>query len=95
MARIISEIIEKHSPKLKCSHHEQIPSFQSRFATNVIGVVHVFYEMGNPFRKTSSDLLTIGTKILSWLMKLSRGSRKLKILEKFSTKAFIDECRSR
>ena len=44
MARIVSEISVKHSPKLKCSYREQIPSIQSRFATNVQSVVDVFNE---------------------------------------------------
>ena len=53
MARIISEISVKHSPKSKCSHHEQIPSIQSRFATNVRDMIDVFNEMRNPFTETS------------------------------------------
>ena len=44
--------------------HEQTPSTQSRFATNVKSVVEVFNEMGNPFTETSSDLFAIDTKMI-------------------------------
>ena len=47
--RIISELSVKHSSNLKCSHHEQLPSIQSRFAANVRSVIDVINEMGNSF----------------------------------------------
>ena len=62
--RIISELSVKHSSNSKCSHHEQIPSIQSRFAANVTSVIDVINEMGNPFTETSSDLFDIDTKII-------------------------------
>ena len=66
--RIISELSVKHSSNSKSSHHEQIPSTQSRFAANVRSVIDVINEMGNPFMKQAQICLIL-TRRLSWRMK--------------------------
>ena len=85
MARIINEISVKHSPKSNCSQYKQIPSIQSRFATNMRGMVNVFNEMGNPFKETSSGFLVIDTKIIM-ADEVIRSIKEAGDLEKFSTK---------
>ena len=51
IARVISEISMNSKSKSKHCHHEQIPSIQSRFATNVRNVVNVFNDMGKPLHR--------------------------------------------
>ena len=56
IARVISEISMNSKLKSEIYYHEQIPSIQSGFATNVRNVVDVFNDMGNPFTETNTDL---------------------------------------
>lgn len=66
MARIIQEFQESAGLKTdeKDRHHEQALSTQKRFASNVQNVINVFNELGNPFKESSTDLLTMDTKII-------------------------------
>ncbi len=92
IARIISELRMKDSSRLKRSdrHHEQIPSIQSRFATNVRSVVDVFNEMGNPFTETSSDLLALDTKIIM-ADEVIQSIKKAEDLGTVQYKSFVEE----
>ena len=44
------------------THHEQVPSVQSAFATSVTRLLSGFEEVGNPFEDQSVDLLVLDTK---------------------------------
>lgn len=91
-ARVKSELSTKYFSRLKRSdcHHEQIPSIQNRFATNVRSVVDVFNEMGNPFTETSSDLLALDTKIIM-ADEVIKSIKKAEDLGKVQYKAFVEE----
>ena len=86
------EISVKHSPKLKCTYHEQIPSSQARFVTNVRSVVDAcLNEMGNPFTETNSDFLAINTKMIM-ADEVIQILKKVEDLRNVQYKAFVDEC---
>jgi hypothetical protein len=67
VARLLTEYEGKHSTVKNGSerHHEQIPSIQRTFLSNVKGVLDVIEDLGNPFSETSSDLYTLDTKVLA------------------------------
>ncbi len=90
IARVISEISMNSKSKSKHCHHEQIPSIQSRFATNVRNVVDVFNDMGNPFTETSTDLLALDTKIIM-ADEVIQSVKTAEDLGKKQYKAFIEE----
>ena len=62
MARMIHEV--EHKAHKDYKHHEQSFSTQKTFASNVQSVIDVMTELGNPFAETSSDLLTLDTKVI-------------------------------
>ncbi len=86
----LSEISMNSKSKSKHYHHEQIPSIQSRFATNVRNVVDVFNDMGNPFTETSTDLLALDTKIIM-ADEVIQSVKTAEDLGKKQYKAFIEE----
>ena len=51
---------KKHTER----HHEQIPSVQKTFLSQVKSVTDVMEELGNPFADTSTDLYTLHTKLI-------------------------------
>ena len=63
-ARLLSDYNNKYSTKANPGedHHEQTPSVQKRFATDVKNLCREFEEAGNPFSDTSKDLYTLDTK---------------------------------
>ena len=63
-AQLLSDYNNKYSTKANPGqkHHEQIPSIQKRFATDVKNLYREFEEAGNPFSDTSKDLYTLDTK---------------------------------
>ena len=63
-ARILTEYEDRHSLKKNSTdrHHEQIPSVQNRFVSQVNSVVDVIVELGNPFDETNKDLYTLDTR---------------------------------
>ena len=63
-ARLVTEYDDKHSMKKKDTdrHHEQIPSVQKTFLSQVKSVNDVMEELGNPFADTSTDLYMLDTK---------------------------------
>ena len=54
-ARLLTEYDDKHSMKRKDTerHHEQIPSVQKTFLSQVKSVTDIMEELGNPFADTS------------------------------------------
>ncbi len=66
MARILREYEEKHSQNKTYPdhHHEQIPSVQSSFLSDVNAVVSIIGELGNPFTEDSPDLYTLDSKVI-------------------------------
>ena len=65
-ARLLNEYQGKYVQKKEKHdrHHEQIPSIQKAFITDVKSAINVMEEAGNPFKETSSDLLKLDTKVL-------------------------------
>ena len=63
-ARILTEYEDSHSIHNNTTdlHHEQIPSVQKRFVSQVNSVVDVIVELGNPFKETNKELCTLDTK---------------------------------
>ena len=63
-ARPLTEYDDKHSLKKKDTdrHHEQIPSVQKTFLSQVKSVTDVMEELGNPFADTSKDPYMLDTK---------------------------------
>ena len=63
-ARILTEYEDSHSIHNNTTdlHHEQIPSVQKRFVSQVNNVVDVIVEQGNPFKETNKELCTLDTK---------------------------------
>ena len=64
--RMLNKYEEKYNQKRQkhdC-HHEQIPSIWKAFKADVKRVIHVIQETGNPFMVTSTDLLTLDTKMV-------------------------------
>ena len=61
---ILTEYEDRHSLKKNFTdrHHEQIPSVQNRFVSQVNSVVDVIVELGNPFDETNKDLYTLDTR---------------------------------
>ena len=45
-------------------HHEQLPSIQKAFQADVKCLVDVIQDAGNPFQETSTELLTLDTKVV-------------------------------
>ncbi len=45
-------------------HHEQIPSIQKAFLTDVRNVVNVLNGHGNPFADQTTELFTLNTNII-------------------------------
>ena len=45
-------------------HHEQLPSIQKAFQADVKRLVDVIQDAGNPFQETSTELLTLDTKVV-------------------------------
>ena len=64
LARIICEYQESSNMNTGKSekHHEQIPSTQKAFLTQMRDVVLVVEELGNPFLDMTADLYTLDTK---------------------------------
>lgn len=61
-ARLLMEYDEKHSMKKDTDrHHEQIPSVQKAFISQVKNVTDVMEELGNPFADIGTDLYTLDT----------------------------------
>ncbi|XP_014671080.1 PREDICTED: uncharacterized protein LOC106811872 [Priapulus caudatus] len=92
VARVIHELDLKNSSKAKhrdC-HHEQTPSTQRRFATDVHSVVGVFEDMGNPFTETSADLIAMDTKVVM-ADEVIQSIRHAEEIGKAQYKAFVDE----
>ena len=52
---------EEESEDPNSKHHEQNKSRQNRFGCQVLNLVKVISNMGNPFKKQSPDLLVIDT----------------------------------
>ena len=68
MDRLLTQYEDKHTTQKKVNprhqrHHEQIPSIQKTFFTNVEGVVTAMEEMGTPFSDASDDLYALDTKV--------------------------------
>ena len=65
-ARLLNEYDDKQSVNKKHTerHHEQIPSVQKTFLSQVKSVTDVMEELGNPFADTSTDLYTLHTKLI-------------------------------
>ena len=63
-ARPLTEYDDKHSMKKKDTdrHHEQIPSVQKTFLSQVKSVTDVMEELGNPFADTSTDFYMLDIK---------------------------------
>lgn len=63
-ARLLMEYDDKHVMKKKDTerHHEQIPSVQKTFLSQVKSVINVMEELGNPFADTGTDIYTLDTK---------------------------------
>ena len=64
MASLLCSYYDKHSTPKRTDnrHHEQVPSVQKRFATDVKNVCREFEEIGNPFSDTSKDLYSLDKK---------------------------------
>lgn len=58
ISKILREYDDVESSKKQTSdcHHEQIPSIQMAFLTDVKHVVDVMEDMGNPFQEESTDI---------------------------------------
>ena len=65
VARVIEEF---HNQQQHCNgkvvtrHHDQLPSIQAAFATDVRSLVSTIEDLGNPFEEDSTDLLVLDTK---------------------------------
>ena len=64
VARLISEYEDKFSIHQESSplHHEQIPSVQKKFLSNVKSIIEIIDDIGNPFSESSTDLYSLDTK---------------------------------
>ncbi len=67
-SRLLSQYEESASLKSKpdspSRHHEQIPSIQKEFATDVKRLTAVVEDLGNPFTDNSNELYTLDTKVV-------------------------------
>ena len=62
VARLLSEVADKENTDT--ANHEQIPSIQNSFGSDVKKLLEKFEEAGNPFSDTSKDLYALDSKIV-------------------------------
>ena len=66
VARIVREfedLFQRHR-QTDVRHHEQLPSVQKSFASDINNVISSFEKLGNPFAKDSYDLYVLDTKVI-------------------------------
>ena len=61
VARMTTEF-EDSVPAPKYQHHDQTPVTQAAFAKDVLNVVLLFKDLGNPFNEKSKELIAAHTK---------------------------------
>jgi len=62
-ARLVNEFEESVTDdKLITKHHEQNAHYQTAFVKDVNLLVSTFNDLGNPFTKSSNELISLGTK---------------------------------
>ena len=66
LARILSEFEDQLQRQRKTDdrHHNQLPSIQKAFASDLKNVINMFEKLGNPFSEESNDLYVLDTKVI-------------------------------
>lgn len=64
IARVVHEFEESvyMTTSEQSKHHEQVPSFQTKFKTHVQSMVDMITELGNPFSDESKELVSVSSK---------------------------------
>ena len=92
LARILNEYQNKTNTNKTDTdkHHEQIPSMQKNFLSQVKDVVKVVDELGNPFSDSTTDLYTLDTKIIM-PHKVIQSVRNVEDIGKIQYQRFVKE----
>ena len=66
IARILNEFQDQFQRKkqIDACHHEQLPSIQKSFTSDLNNTVSTFTKLGNPFSDDSKDLYVLDTKVI-------------------------------
>ena len=66
IARILNEFEDQFQRRkqIDARHHEQLPSIQKSFASDLNNTISTFTKLGNPFSEDSKDLCVLDTKVI-------------------------------
>ena len=66
IARILNEFKDQFQRRkqIDARHHEQLPSIQKSFASDLNNTISTFTKLGNPFSEDSKDLYVLDTKVI-------------------------------
>ena len=66
IARILNESEDQfqRQKQIDAHHHEQLPSIQKSFASDLNNTISTFTKLGNPFSKDSKNLYVLDTKVI-------------------------------
>ena len=66
IARILNEFEDQFQRRkqIDARHHEQLPSIQKSFTSDLNNTISTFTKLGNPFSEDSKDLYVLDTKVI-------------------------------
>ncbi|KAG7178166.1 hypothetical protein Hamer_G003952 [Homarus americanus] len=77
------------------NHHEQVPSFQSKFRAHVQSMVDTITDLGNPFSDESKEPVSLGSNIVAGEPDVSAvvidGAGVVQMLKPGTTKTFKED----
>ena len=94
VARVIQEFHDQQqhcTGKVVTRHHDQLPSIQATFATDVRSLVSTIEDLGNSFEEESTDLLVLDTKEITDQMSVEAVRKAQQICQEQFT-AFTKAC---
>ena len=82
----------------KLIHHEQTPTFQNKFSSDVSNLIQTFKQIGNPFLEAQADLLVLDLRRIVYQSVIATVKRieelDLKLYQTFMKERIIDQSQS-
>ena len=65
VSRVVEEFhkeLDHCTCKINTNHHDQTPTVQANFGKDVLSLISVMEDLGNPFEEESTDFLVLDSK---------------------------------